>query len=285
MAYSPQSRLVCHSDDRDRRLALRCAFASPEEWKRPAFHGSTEAPRSISRGRGGTAALVAWDPVRQRQVWRRPVPTNVSGGVMATAGNLVFQGSIDNSFNAFDARTGKVLWSFDTKAPTIAPPISYSAKGRQYVTVLTGSGGSLVLKGDVFGKYAIGYREQARRVLTFVLYGKQTLPDASPYRFEPVPDPGYLARPEAEARGLGIYAQTCIMCHGRDGDGSGGNAPDLRASPMILDSQAFATVVREGVLRRQGMPRFDDLTETMVEDIRAYLRMLAHKAASESRER
>ncbi|MCX7864954.1 MAG: c-type cytochrome, partial [Novosphingobium sp.] len=230
----------------------------------------------------GAAALVAWDPVRQKQVWRVKVPANVSGGVMASAGGLVFQGRVDNRFNAYDARSGKLMWSFDAGAPVIAPPISYQAGGRQYVTVITGSGGSLVLKGDVYRSSPIGYREQARRVLTFAIGGKAKLPPAVPYRFEPIADPGYSRQPVAESRGMGIYLQTCVMCHGRDGDASGGNAPDLRASPLILDAAQFHAIVSKGTLRQQGMPRFDDLAPAQVEDIRAYLRMLAARARDES---
>jgi quinohemoprotein ethanol dehydrogenase len=254
------------------------AFASPGEWRRPPFH-AVNGGAAVDLAGKPSAALVAWDPVAQKEAWRVPVPTNVSGGVMATAGNLVFQGSIDHRFNAYDAKTGKRLWSFDTKAPTIAPPISYTVKGRQYVTVITGAGGSLTLKGDEFRKYAAGYREQARRVLTFAIGGKAVLPNAAPYRLQPIADPKYAANPAAEQRGFAIYAQTCVMCHGRDGDASGGNAPDLRASATILSREAFATIVSAGALRQQGMPRFDDLSPGMVEDIRQYLRKLAAEAA------
>lgn len=284
MAFSPDSGLA-YIPVIDMGMWMYDLFSSPEEWKRPGFHG-TGGGTAVDLPPGeGSASLVAWDPVKQREVWRKSVPTNVSGGVLATAGGLVFQGSIANRFNAYDARTGELVWSFDTQAPTIAPPISYEVDGRQYVTVITGAGGSLVLKGDVYDDLAIGYREQARRVLTFVLDGKASLPGATPYRFVPVEDPGYVALPEKEQRGFAVYAQTCIMCHGRDGNASGGNAPDLRASPIILDRKTFLAIVKDGILRRQGMPRFDDISEPMVEDIRAYLRMLAHDASGKRKAR
>jgi quinohemoprotein ethanol dehydrogenase len=276
MAYSPESRLV-YIPVIEMGAYLYDAFASPGEWRRPPFH-AVNGGAGVDLAGKPSAALVAWDPVTQKEAWRVRVPTDVSGGVMATASNLVFQGSIDHRFNAYDARTGKRLWAYDTKAPTIAPPISYAVKGRQYVTVITGAGGSLTLKGDEFRDYAAGYREQARRVLTFAIGGKAALPDAAPYRFEPIADPDYVANPAAEQRGFAIYAQTCVMCHGRDGDASGGNAPDLRASPMILAREDFAAVVTSGALRQQGMPRFDDLSPGMVEDIRQYLRKLAAEA-------
>jgi len=281
MAYSPRSGLA-YIPVIEMGAWLYDYFDTVEGWKRGAIHGPGGGMGLDLPPGEGSAALVAWDPAKQKQAWRIEVPTNVSGGVMASGGGLVFQGRVDNRFNAYDAGTGKPLWSFDTGAPTIAPPISYEVDGRQYVTVLTGSGGSLVLKGDVYKKYAVGYREQARRVLTFVLGGKAKLPPATPYRFVPVADPAYAKRPEAEMRGLGVYMQTCVMCHGRDGDASGGNAPDLRASPLILDPVQFSAIVKDGTLRQQGMPRFDDVTPAEVEDIRAYLRMLAQQARTQT---
>lgn len=280
MAYSPQAGLV-YIPTIELSAELYDAFAEPGDWKRPEYHGvngGSGVDMTASDGES-SASLLAWDPVKQKEVWRISVPTSVSGGVMATSGNLVFQGGFDDRFNAYDARSGKMVWSFDTKAPTIAPPISFSVGGQQYVTVITGSGGSLVLKGDAFRKYPVSYRDQARRVLTFAIGGKESLPDAAPYRFEPVSDPEYVAQPEAEQRGFGIYSQTCIMCHGRDADASGGAAPDLRSSATILDRQAFAAIVRDGSLKRQGMPAFADLSPAMVEDISQYLRKLAKDAA------
>jgi len=76
-----------------------------------------------------------------------PTPGPWNGGVMATGGNLVFQGRIDGEFNAYAADSGKRLWSFAAGAAVIAPPITYSAHGRQYVTVLAGMGTS----GAAFG--------------------------------------------------------------------------------------------------------------------------------------
>ncbi|MBV1917535.1 MAG: PQQ-dependent dehydrogenase, methanol/ethanol family [Sphingomonadaceae bacterium] len=279
MAYSPDAGLV-YIPMIEMGAWMYDAFSSPEDWKRPDFHGLDGATAVELTPSEGTAALIAWDPLAQKEVWRKPAPTNVSGGVMATAGDLVFQGSVANRFNAYHAKTGKVLWSFDTKAPTIAPPISYEVDGRQYVTVLTGAGGSLVLQGESYSKSPIGYREQARRVLTFVLDGKDTLAETTPYKFEAVVDKAYVKKSDAEQRGFVVYSRTCIMCHGRDGNASGGSAPDLRASATILDREAFHSIVKGGALQQQGMPRFDDLTAAMTEDIRAYLRMIAHEAAT-----
>lgn len=258
-------------------LLMYDAFESPRDWRRPPFHGVNGGVAVEDGPQEGTSALVAIDPATQRQVWRVPTPTGVGGGVLATAGNLVFQGSFDNRFTAYDAQTGRRLWAFDTKAPTIAPPITYVAGGKQSVTVLTGSGGSLVLSGDAFREHPVGYRQQARRVLTFRLGGRPELPEQPQYRFQPIQDDSYKSRPDSELRGLVIYSQTCIMCHGREAVAFGGAAPDLRESPAIADPQTFAAVVRGGSLRRQGMPSFADLSDGMIDDLRQYLRMRARQ--------
>jgi quinohemoprotein ethanol dehydrogenase len=278
MAFSPKTGLA-YIPVIEMEATLTDGYLDVAKWRRPDFKAIDGGVGFLVERPSGESAssLLAWDPVAQKQVWRVPTPTNVNGGVMAAAGNLVFQGTIDGRFSAYDALNGALLWSFDAKAPIMGPPISYAVNGRQYVTVITGAGTSLVLQGERFEKYNIGYREQARRVLTFTIGGKAALPEVAPYKFEPVTDPGYRPDRVTEARGFAVYSQTCIMCHGRDVYAAG-NAPDLRASPMILSKESFAEVVTNGALQLQGMPSFADLTGQQVEDIRQYLRKRADDA-------
>jgi quinohemoprotein ethanol dehydrogenase len=253
-----------------------------KDWRRPpgfSFNGAV----GVDMGNDAlSAALIAWNPVTQKEAWRIPMPSIISGGVVATAGNLVFQGSIDGRFNAYDASSGRPLWSFDAKAPIMAPPISYRVNGRQYVTVMSGSGTSLVLLGRYLQKYGISYRDQKRRVLTFALGGSAQLPDAPPYRFVAATDADY--RPDAAAaqRGANAYGGTCLMCHGRDGYAAG-DAPDLRASPVITSDAAFEAIVAGGTLVAHGMPRFEDMSKETRDDIRQYLRSLADSARAAGR--
>jgi len=253
-----------------------------KDWRRPpgfSFNGAV----GVEMGNDAlSAALIAWNPVTQKEAWRIPMPSIISGGVVATAGNLVFQGSIDGHFNAYDASSGKPLWSFDAKAPVMAPPISYQVDGRQYVTVMSGSGTSLVLLGAYLQKYGISYRDQKRRVLTFALGGGAQLPDAPPYRFVAAADPDYRADPAAAQRGANAYGGTCLMCHGRDGSAAG-DAPDLRASAVITSDAAFEAIVAGGTLVAHGMPRFEDMSKETRDDIRQYLRSLADSARAAGR--
>jgi len=227
---------------------------------------------------GEGSSLQAWDPVAQKARWSVELPGRWPGGTMATGGGLVFQGRMDNLFDAYDARTGERLWSFDARAPIVAAPISYSIKGRQYVTVITGNGaagGGFHSKGQQ--DFAIDYRIQARRVLTFALGGTGMLPAAPASLPRRRPDDlSYRADPRQGFAGMIGYATACATCHGADGIAAG-TAPDLRLSPIPADQQAFLSVVKDGALVANGMPRFDDMPTEQVNAIRQYLRAQAQK--------
>jgi quinohemoprotein ethanol dehydrogenase len=227
----------------------------------------------------GTGALVAWNPVTQKAVWKVLHPTYVDGGVMVTGGNLVFQGTVEGKFSAYDAANGRPLWSFATQAPMIAPPISYLAKGKQYITVLTGLGALSALAGSSIEKYGIDPNSQARRVLTFAIGGKSRLPTAPPVRLDAADDPDFRLDPEAAKAGEAIYARNCMLCHGISVI-SGTHAPDLRRSTIPQSAEAFAAVVRDGSLVANGMPQFAELTDKQRDDLREYIRTEAHKLRS-----
>lgn len=237
------------------------------------FGGGPLAGMKSPRG-----SLLALSPLTGKPVWRVDYPTYYNGGVLSTGGGLVFQGSIDGQLKAFAADTGKQVWSYDTKAPLIAAPIAYRAGGKQYVTVLTGlgmgfsmNGGALI--GRSIERYGIDPQIQARRVLTFAIGGKATLP-ARREAAAPPPDPEF--RPDAAkfAAGMGPYEMQCQACHGSMVIGIG-NGPDLRRSPIPLDPQAFAQVVRGGALESRGMPKFGEYDDAKLEAIRHYIRARA----------
>jgi quinohemoprotein ethanol dehydrogenase len=279
MAFSPQSGFVYIP-----AIELEATYddrgITPQNWKRKgglALDYGVNSSIAFPKGREDSASsLVAWDPVRQKEVWRVPTPIHFNGGVMATAGNLVFQGQMDSQFNAYDAQTGQRLWSFDARAPVIAPPISYRVNGRQYVTVLTGNGTSGGFLGAALKRYGIDYRSQARRVLTFALGGTMTLPPKQPYVAEAVDDPAFKADAAAETRGGATYNTRCVVCHG-GGVAAAGVAPDLRTSGVIVSPEVFDSIIHDGASVPQGMPRFEELTPADREDLRQFLRAAAHE--------
>jgi quinohemoprotein ethanol dehydrogenase len=228
---------------------------------------------------GRRSFLRAWDPVAQKAVWSHELPGVWPGGVLATAGDLVFQGRLDGHFVAYDARTGQEVWSFKAPSPIVAAPISYRANGRQYITVLTGSGsqgGGILASGNE--AYRTDYR-LPRHILTFALGGTDQLPPFEMPPLVPPEDPEFVPDEARVAKGAMTYAlNACLVCHGTDAIG-GGAAPDLRYSPVIVNAEAFRTIVKDGTLKLAGMPASPHLSDEQIEDIRHYLRARAKQTA------
>jgi PQQ-dependent dehydrogenase (methanol/ethanol family) len=91
---------------------------------------------------GNRGVFTAWDPVRRRAAWSLKENFPVWSGAVATAGDLVFYGTMDGWFKALDARTGKLLWRFKTESGIVGQPVTYRGPdGKQYVAVFSGVGG------------------------------------------------------------------------------------------------------------------------------------------------
>lgn len=229
-------------------------------------------------------SLLAWDPVAQKVRWRADYPFYLNAGTLVTAGNLVFQGTNTGHFYAYAADTGTRLWSFDAKLGIIAPPISYSVDGHQYLSLLVGYGG-MGGAGGLEGGHGVGqgwkYGLQPRRLLTFSLNGTAVLPPTAPPDFtvHALDDPKIALDSGAVTRGAALYVQkTCTICHGGSVAASG-IAPDLRESAVALDRTAFETLLRKGLLTSRGMPLFDDLTNDEIDSIYQYIRSQARGAS------
>jgi alcohol dehydrogenase (cytochrome c) len=82
--------------------------------------------------------VVAIDPLTGESKWEHKVVSPPWGGVMATAGNLVFGGTTEGVILALDGRTGERLWYFQGNDRVYASPISYLANGKQYVSLAVG---------------------------------------------------------------------------------------------------------------------------------------------------
>lgn len=276
MSYSPQSGLV-YIPTIEMATRYNDRGIDPKTWVRAPggrLDGATNFEYVLDGSIPGlgTSSLLAWDPVKQKEVWRVPTPAWWNGGVLATAGGLVFQGQVDGKFNAYAAGSGKRVWSFDAQAGLSAPPISYRANGRQQITVLTGYGTTGASFGPLVEKYSLDYRTQKRRVLTFVLDGAARLPPVPPVaKAVPQPDPTFKTDATAAQRGAVTFGTRCVVCHGFNMV-AGGNAPDLRTSSVPLDADAFAGIVRDGALLPHGMPRFKDMSDVDREDLRQYIR-------------
>jgi len=100
---------------------------------------------------GNLGTLIAWDAAAGRKIWEIKEPFPVWSGSLATAGDLVFYGTLDGWFKAADARTGAILWKQKVGSGVVGSPISYTGPdGRQYIAVFAGIGGDwFLLAGDV----------------------------------------------------------------------------------------------------------------------------------------
>ncbi len=91
---------------------------------------------------GNRGVFSAWDPVQAKTVWSINEMFPVWSGALATAGDVVFYGSMDGWFKAVDARNGHPLWQFKVGSGIIGQPVSYKGPdGKQYVAILSGVGG------------------------------------------------------------------------------------------------------------------------------------------------
>lgn len=220
---------------------------------------------------GATGSLVAWDPVANKPRWKVDYPTPWNGGTMATAGNLVFQGTALGEFRAYAADTGKQLFSFPAGTGIMAGAATYLVNGKQYVAVLAGRGGALPLS---IG-YAIGKARDVPnrpRLLVFALDGAAKLPPApgaSPAA--PVPLPTETAAPEQVAQGKLLFGRYCQVCHGASAAG-GGVLPNLQNSPVLADADTWKSILIDGVLKERGMVSFARvLTPEQAQSIRHYV--------------
>ncbi|HEU4629786.1 MAG TPA: methanol/ethanol family PQQ-dependent dehydrogenase, partial [Gemmatimonadaceae bacterium] len=91
---------------------------------------------------GHRGELTAWDPVAMRPAWNIRESFPVWSGALATAGDVVFYGTMDGWFKAVDARTGAPLWQYKTGSGIIGQPVTYRGPdGKQYVAIASGVGG------------------------------------------------------------------------------------------------------------------------------------------------
>jgi PQQ-dependent dehydrogenase (methanol/ethanol family) len=219
--------------------------------------------------KGGLGYLLAWDPVNQKEVWHFDYPGPANGGVLATAGNLVFQGSYGGDFAVFHAASGEKLWAAPAQTSVMAAPATYEVDGEQYIAVLAGSGGAIGTHGGPVSLMS-GRVRNISRVLVFKLGGTAMLPPMPPEPELALNPPPLRATRATINDGMRRYAENCLICHG-GGAISGGVLPDLRYSRFLADD-GFFDIVLGGVLKDNGMVSFAPvLNRTQAEAIRAYL--------------
>ena len=279
MAFHPTTGLVYFPA----RLGTQMVHVPDKKWKydpnrdNVGIDGAYEGPlfAKMASMPPPSGELLAWDPMAQKAVWRAKYPVLDGGGVLATGGNLIFQGRADGIFAAYRATDGKQVWRFDAATGIMAPPVTYTVDGVQYVTVMAGWGGAAgLINTPAVGAVKPGWG----RILTFALDGKAIL-KAPFFGHKNPPRPAITAKQDPQAVHAGglLFNSHCFLCHGLNA--VAGPLPDLRySSKEVLDS--LPSIVLGGARASSGMPSYKKiLSEEDVKAIRAYIIARAQEAA------
>jgi len=163
MAYSPDTKL----------FYVPANEWAMEIWNEPiaykkgaAYLGAGFTIKTVNDDHIGV--LRAVNPKTGKIVWEAKNGAPLWGGVLATAGNLVFWGTPEGYLKAADAKTGKVVWQFQTGSGVVAPPVTWQQGGEQYVAVVSGWGGAVPLWGGEVAK-RVNYLEQGGSTWVFKL--------------------------------------------------------------------------------------------------------------------
>lgn len=219
----------------------------------------------------------AWDPVSGKTVWEHETSSGMrgyDGGVMSTAGNLVFQGRGSGELWVYAADSGKVLKTIPTGSHIMAAPTTYTVNGEQYVAVQAGYGGAAITVGTIPTSSAATKFQNTNRIIAFKL-GGPAVPTPAPRVATPIQKPPeQTASNESIQAGETRFVQECSRCHVLGLSVT----PDLRNLSPGLHA-AFDDIVLRGAVAPTGMEAFGDLlTAQDVHNIHAYLIDQAWKA-------
>jgi quinohemoprotein ethanol dehydrogenase len=213
--------------------------------------------------------LVAWDPIKKQRAWQVQHAKPSNGGILSTAGDLVFQGTWDGTFAAYDAYDGEKLWQYKSDSAVLAGPMTFELDGEQYVAVAQGSGGTVMITvGDELQRN----KTNQNKLLVFKKgQFNQTNPVANE-ELTTIRALGHAANTDPNLIKLGesIYHNNCASCHGINAL-SNYVVPNLRYMNEQTHSD-FASIVIGGARTHKGMIGFyETLGVDDVDAIHAYL--------------
>ena len=266
MAYNPVTNLV-YIPARD----LSMIYGQPLNWEYKedirtfniALGGNKNAiTRMDSLAPDEKGMLIAWDPIKKKEVWKVPHKSTWNAGVLSLE-DLVFQGNAEGFLVAYDATDGTEEWRFNVGSGVVASPISYMVDGIQYITIISGWGG-------VLGRY-VRFTDQLYpgTIYTFAL-GKNEAAPVYPTIKKELIDLEVTASMDNIEHGKLVFNQYCNRCHGPPGSG-GGAYPDIAYSERAIFGM-FSQIVGEGAFLTKGMPNFGDrLDESQITNVKNYI--------------
>ena len=243
-------------------------------WNTGVDLNQSRDPKSWVAGKASADALIwgellAWDPVKQEAAWKVHHDKPANGGVLSTAGDLVFQGMGTGTFAAYDADNGDRLWQYQSDSAVLAGPMTYELDGEQYIAVAQGSGGTVMLTiGDELKRNKVNQN----KLLVFKLGDFGQTADLADESLATILALGHEANtdPEVIRKGEELYGHNCGSCHGLSAK-SNYVVPDLRymSEQTHID---FTGIVLGGSRSHKGMVGFYE-TNTLedAEAIHAYL--------------
>lgn len=215
---------------------------------------------------------VAWDVRGNNIKWRSRLPMPTNGGLLHTAGDLVFQGTGDGHFVAYDARTGDTLWDQEVGGAVRAAPSTVMVDGEQLILLATGTGTASATGSLNSDAASAPEARTPPRLLAFKLDGSQKYPEFASIKKVAAPQ---TERQDSSAAMIGkqlFEASGCTECHGYFGNAAGGRVPNLIHSPPA-NYAFFEAVVRNGAMSQGGggMPAFPDFSDEQLHALFAYL--------------
>ncbi|MBT8292736.1 MAG: c-type cytochrome, partial [Eudoraea sp.] len=215
--------------------------------------------------RRGFGKLIAWDPIKQKEIWNVEQLTPWNAGVLSTR-DFVFQGNSEGDFVAYDAATGEKVWSYPLATGIIAPPITYEIDNVQYITIPVGWGGVMGL----WTKFT--ERINPGTIYTFALGKNKPMPVFEKKPAQQLVNLDFEATKAQIDQGQKLYHKYCSRCHGGgDLPEGGGTIPNLAYSqPETLD--IINKIAGEGIFLEKGMPNFGDrLSDEDIDNIKKYI--------------
>jgi alcohol dehydrogenase (cytochrome c) len=139
------------------------------DYKRGAFYLGVNFELGKVGPGGHMGGVKAWNPVTQKEAWFNKEDLPYTGGMLTTAGGLLFHGDIRGKFKALDAKTGKTLWSFNTGSGITAAPMTYTLDGKQYVAVVSGRTQSIPAFFGALGEKMVAASPEGGTMYVFAL--------------------------------------------------------------------------------------------------------------------
>jgi PQQ-dependent dehydrogenase (methanol/ethanol family) len=243
-------------------------------WNTGVDLNTNRDPKSWVAGRASADALiygelVAWDPVKKKRAWKVHHSKPSNGGILSTAGDLVFQGTWDGTFAAYDAYNGKKLWQYKSDSAVLAGPMTFELDGEQYVAVAQGSGGTVMI---TVGDELMKKKTNQNKLLVFKKGRFNQTVSLASNELATIKALGHKVNldPAVIKQGESLYHNNCASCHGINAL-SNYVVPDLRYMSEQTHSD-FASIVIGGTRTHKGMIGFyETLGLDDADAIHAYL--------------